>query len=393
MSSRNSNPALVAERAPTEGPAAPAAHGARRFRLLHFQVAAVYGGDESNSLILCRELRDFDHQVAVYFGAGPMADAWRGAGAEVTLLDLPPRPRRELIDAVRRTVESARPDGVFLSSVVLLPLVLKGLGSFAGPVLCHTGNPDHSGLSTRLKFLLARWLLRPAVVPVMVHCSEYVSASYQRSPGYRHYVHKVAVSAGLAAGSGAPARHIPRRVTTDSAVRVGMLARLDPIKNHALVIRAFAALLESYPGATLEFVGEGSELGALRALAAGLGIADRVVLRGRVAAPFEILAGWDLFLYATTRDEGFGAALAEAMSVGLPSVVTDIGPMREVGGDAVRYVDPADPRAMAAAAASLLGDFEGRAAMSRSALERARAEFDGARFAGKIRSALEAEHP
>ena len=393
MSSRNSNPAPLAERAATGRPAALAADVGRRFRLLHFQVAAVYGGDESNSLILCRELRDFDHHVAVYFGTGPMADAWRGAGAAVTFLSLPAKPRRELIDAVRRTVESTQPDGVFLSSVVLLPLVLKGLGTFGGPVLCHTGNPDNSSLKTRLKFLFASWLLRPAVVPMMIHCSEYVSASYRRNPAYRKYVHRVAISAGLAAGRGAPARHIPRRVTADSAVRVGMLARLDPIKNQALVIRAFRALLESYPAATLEFIGEGSELDALRVLAADLGIAEKVVWRGRVAAPFEILAGWDLFLYATTKEEGFGAALAEAMSVGLPSIVTDIGPMREVGGEAVRYVDPAEPRAMAAAATSLLGDFEGRCALSRSSLEHARAEFDGARFAGKIRSALDAERP
>jgi glycosyltransferase involved in cell wall biosynthesis len=367
----------------------------RRFRLLHFQVTADYGGDESNSLILCRELTDFDHHVAVYFGSGPMADAWRDAGAEVTFLGLPARPRLELVGAVRDTVASTEPDGVFLSSVVLLPLVLKGLGSYGGRVLCHTGNPDATGFSHRLKRRLANWILRPSAAPVMVHCSEYVRASFERSPAYRGYVHEVAISAGLAAGRGAPFCHVPRRLTTGDAVRLGMLARLDPIKNQALAIRAFGALLKTYPGATLEFIGEGVELGPLTALAESLGISSRVVFHGRVVDPFAIFAEWDLFLYATTRSEGFGAALAEAMSVGLPAVVTDVGPMREVGGTegAVCFVDPVDPRAMALAAIGLLGDFGRRNAMSRLALQHAGSEFEGTRFAAKIREVLAPEPP
>jgi glycosyltransferase involved in cell wall biosynthesis len=364
--------------------------GKARFRLLHFQATATFGGDESNSLLLSRELSEMDHHIAVYFGGGPMEEEWRDSGASVTLLGLTPPCRREIIDAVSRTVAETRPDGVFLSSIVLLPLVLKGLGGFRGPTLCHTGNPDFSSLAVRLKFIAAQWMLRPTVTPVMVHCSDYVRKSYQENPFYRKYRHVVAVSAGLVARNGEHAHHHPREISGDMPIRMGMVARLDPIKNHGLVIRAFRIILNSFPQAVLELIGEGAEGERLRLLAEELGVAKRVVFHGRLPSPFPVAAGWDLFLYATTRAEGFGAALAEAMALGLPCVVTDVGPMREVGGEfgAVRYVDPDSAEEMAAAAVEVLRDRGRRNLMSVRSRERVRAEFDSAQFAGKIRACL-----
>jgi glycosyltransferase involved in cell wall biosynthesis len=169
-----------------------------------------------------------------------------------------------------------------------------------------------------------------------------------------------------------------------------MVARLDPIKNHGLVIRAFRLILVSFPQAMLELIGEGAEGDRLRHLAVELGVGDRVLFHGRLPSPFPVAAEWDLFLYATTRAEGYGAALAEAMALGLPCVVTDVGPMREVGGEfgAVRYVDPDSAEEMAAAAVEILRDRRRRTLMSERSRERARAEFDSARFAGKIRECL-----
>jgi glycosyltransferase involved in cell wall biosynthesis len=319
-----------------------------------------------------------------------MEQEWRAVGAEVTLLDLTPPCRREIIEAVRRTVAETKPDGVFLSSIVLLPLVLKGLGSFDGPTLCHTGNPDSSSVAVRLKFILAQWMLRPTVAPIMVHCSDYVRQSYQRNPFYRRYRHVVAVSAGLVPGDGSHARHEPREVSSGTSIRLGMVARLDPIKNHGLVIQAFRLILETFPNATLELIGEGSELERLRVLAGELGVADRVVFHGRLPSPFPVARDWDLFLYATTKAEGYGAALAEAMALGLPCIVTDVGPMREVGGEfgAVRYVGADSAGEMASAAVEVLRDRKRRSLMSERSRERARVEFDSARFARKIHDCL-----
>jgi glycosyltransferase involved in cell wall biosynthesis len=364
---------------------------ARSFRLLHFQSTAVFGGDESNSLLLCRHLPNVSHRVAVYFGSGPMEDAWRAAGAEVVGLGLNPADRGGLIRAVRKTVSAVCPDGVFLSSVSLLPLVLKGLDGYCGEVLCHTGNPDSSSLATRLKFWTARALLRPRARLTMVHCSEYVRKSYAGNRFYRGYRHEVAISAGLIdARAGAQRPRSPRSVSRDDTVRVGMVARLDPIKNHRLVIDAFRLMLDSYPGAVLEFVGDGTEKAMLQEHARVRGVSDRVVFHGRVPDPVPVMREWDLFLYGTTGAEGFGAALAEAMCLGLPCVVTDVGPMREVGGEegAVRYVSPDSPKDFSRAAVVLLGDRAERGQMSERAQRRAVATFGGSHFAARIAELL-----
>jgi glycosyltransferase involved in cell wall biosynthesis len=364
---------------------------AKPFRLLHLQCTAIFGGDESNTLLLCRHLPKMRHFVGVYFGSGPMVGAWRDAGAEVAVLELDPADRRGLVRAVRERVAVVQPDAVYLGSVSLLPLVLKGLDGFAGEVLCHTGNPDRSSVSSRLKFWTARALLRPTTKPTMVHCSEYVRSSYARNRFYGRYRHEVAISTGLLDVEGDVAQvHQPRVVEAGDPVRLGMLARLDPIKNHRLVIRAFRLILDDYPNARLELIGDGSERANLEAEVARLELSDRVAFHGKLPDPFRVMREWDLFLYGTTAAEGFGAALAEAMALGLPCVVTDVGPMREVGGEggAVRYVPPDSPEQLSRAAVGLLHDQGERARMAAGARLRAKEAFGGARFARRIAGLL-----
>ncbi|HMD60222.1 MAG TPA: glycosyltransferase [Opitutaceae bacterium] len=271
-------------------------------------------------------------------------------------------------------------------------MVLKGLNGFGGRVLCHTGNPDSMTSSTRLKFWIARMWLRPSADVVVVHCSDYVRRSFLRNSFYSGYRHEVAVSAGLVpTGSvqNGPS-HVPRDVAPDQPARIGMLARLDKIKNHRLVIDSFGLILQTYPEARLEFIGDGAEREALVNYSRVLGLSDRIVFHGRVPDPFPVVCQWDLFLYATTAAEGFGAALAEAVALGMPCVVTDIGPMREVGGEdgAVRYVAPDSASELAAAAVELLGNRQARSRMSELSRQRGKREFDGARFTAKIRECL-----
>ena len=351
--------------------------------LLHLQGTAGFGGDESNSTLLIRHLAGHRHHVAVNFREGPMSAEWGRLGAEVTSLDLLSRSRRSIPGTIASLVDRLQPSAVFLSSISLLPLFLKGLEGCHGPVLVHTGNPNALSRLARLKFRAARWLLRPRTPAIMVHCSQYVAATYAADPLFRGYRHNVAVSAGVVAPN---VPYVARSRAPGQPLVVGMTARLDRIKNHALVLEAWPAVLRAWPEARLEFVGDGDERAFLQARTQRLGIAAAVTFHGRVPETVPIMQCWDLFVYATSASEGFGAALAEAMALGLPCIVTDIGPMREVGGEAgaVHYVPADNPVALAGAILALGQDGEERQRLSAQGAERAKLDFRGEIFALKI---------
>jgi glycosyltransferase involved in cell wall biosynthesis len=79
-----------------------------------------------------------------------------------------------------------------------------------------------------------------------------------------------------------------------------------------------------------------------------------------------------LFCYPSLY-EGFGLPVLEAMQSGTPVVTSNVSSLPEVGGDAVRYVDPHDRAALAGTLAELLSDSAARATLARAGLDRARA--------------------
>jgi len=130
--------------------------------------------------------------------------------------------------------------------------------------------------------------------------------------------------------------------------RILTVGNLKPVKNHSLLLRAFAQMED--PVAKLMILGQGDCEDHLRALAAELGVADRVLMPGfHDPAPFYATA--DLFALSSDS-EGFGNVIVEAMSHGLPVVSTDCptGP-REILGDGRwgRLVPVNDPAALAQA--------------------------------------------
>lgn len=145
---------------------------------------------------------------------------------------------------------------------------------------------------------------------------------------------------------------------------------LEPRKGHELLLRAVA-----HEGLErLDVVFAGPEVGRadhLRAVAAELGMGDRLRVLGRVEDA--VLAG--LYRDATafclpSWGEGFGLPVLEAMSFGTPVVVSDLPALREVAGDAALFVAPGDPECLARELRRVVEDDRLRDRLGRKGKER-----------------------
>jgi glycosyltransferase involved in cell wall biosynthesis len=126
----------------------------------------------------------------------------------------------------------------------------------------------------------------------------------------------------------------------------------------------------------------------LRALADRLGVADRLVLRGRVdrdAMP-PLLRSADAVVCVPWY-EPFGIVPLEAMACGVPVVATAVGGQIDsvVHGVTGVHVPPREPRALAGALRDLLGDTDRRRAYGKAAAARARQRYGFERIARSTR--------
>lgn len=133
--------------------------------------------------------------------------------------------------------------------------------------------------------------------------------------------------------------------------------RLTAVKDHRTLIAAFAQLRRSRP-ARLAICGEGPLRAELEAYTRELGVADDVLLPGYTADLAACYAVADLFALSS-RSEGFGNVLIEAMEAGVPIVSTDCphGP-RDILRDGAfgTLVRVGDAAAMAVAMGQMLDD-------------------------------------
>ncbi|HVR02391.1 MAG TPA: glycosyltransferase, partial [Polyangia bacterium] len=169
-------------------------------------------------------------------------------------------------------------------------------------------------------------------------------------------------SAPLVRGGPPAVRSHPAVAATRASLGVASpvvmsVARLVPIKGLDLLVRACARRAGDVAALPLVVVGDGPERERLRDLARGLGVPLRLV----GAVPRNDVAAWLSLAtvyaqpsrtLANGRAEGLPLATLEALSCGLPAVVSDSGGLAELGARhpaAVRVVPAGDVTSLATA--------------------------------------------
>jgi glycosyltransferase involved in cell wall biosynthesis len=159
----------------------------------------------------------------------------------------------------------------------------------------------------------------------------------------------------------------PAILPSGEAPLIVAAGRLAEAKNYPLMIEAFAMLRQRMP-ARLCILGQGELEGELRQLIAARGLSGAVSLAGFQANPWKYIAKADVFLL-TSRYEGFGNVLIEAMACGVPVVATASAGTRDIVQQDIDgvLIDSHTPEAVAAALRRVLDHPGLRASMSRQA--------------------------
>jgi glycosyltransferase involved in cell wall biosynthesis len=141
----------------------------------------------------------------------------------------------------------------------------------------------------------------------------------------------------------------------DGALLVGLVGRLDPMKDHPVFLAAAVRLAARDARWRFVCVGEGNAdyAAMLASRAEALGLAPRLAWAGPRGDMPAVYSALDV-LASTSYGESFPNAIAEAMACGRPCVVTDVGDCARIVGLCGAVVAPRDPEAFATALEGML---------------------------------------
>jgi glycosyltransferase involved in cell wall biosynthesis len=279
---------------------------------------------------------------------------------------------------LRRFIRATRPRLVvsFLSYFSVLTAVRSaGVGArvvfnqqtpmsaFLADADYHWRRPWHRrafSIVTRIGYRLA-----DAIVTTSAGVADDLAAAFGVAPQRIRVVHNPVDERAVADRSTEP---LPPAHDADwSHPAIVSAGRLAEAKNYPLLIDALAVLRRRVP-ARLFVLGEGEAEAALRAQVDRRSLGGAVVFLGFQRNPWKYIARGDVFAL-TSRYEGFGNVLVEAMACGAPIVATSSPGTREIVTDGVDglLVERHEPEAVAAALERVLADASLRRRLSDAA--------------------------
>ena len=142
----------------------------------------------------------------------------------------------------------------------------------------------------------------------------------------------------------------------EETITIGLIGRFDPMKDHATFLRAVKIFNQE--GCSVRFVciGDGKEpyKSEIHSLCMTLGLNGSLIWTGARSDMPAVYSALDIVTSTSSYGEGFSNVIGEAMTCGVPCVVTDVGDSAIIVGETGVIVNPEDPQALADGWTSML---------------------------------------
>lgn len=361
-----------------------------QLRVLHLCAGNLYGGVE-RIVAECAASRALCPAIAPAFAVcedGRLAREIEAAGSRCTQLGSTRVSRPWTVAAARRglahLIEADRPHVVMCHSswmfALAAPVVRRAPGSATLALWLHDRVSGRSWVE--------RWA--GLTVPDLVISNSRFTA--ETVPAMYRAVPRAVLYAPVAAGHAiAPAERagLRRAAGVDGGTPVILIAsRFEAWKGHRDLMAAAARIREPWRlwiAGRPQRAGEEAYAASLRALAASLGIADRVTFLGERTDVPALMRAADLHCQPNSDAEPFGLAFVEALYAGIPVVTTAMGGALEIVTEACgRLVPPASAEALEHALREIIVDDTARRRLGAAGPARAASLCDPAQQLGRL---------
>lgn len=129
-------------------------------------------------------------------------------------------------------------------------------------------------------------------------------------------------------------------------LRLLTVARMEHVKGLDLAVEAARLLHDSGLDFHWHFIGDGNERAAIASLVSRHSLCDRITLHGTVTNPYPWMRGCDIYIQPS-RHEGYGIAIAEAMTLCRPVIATDFAVAHDHIDGSNGLIAPISPRGIA----------------------------------------------
>lgn len=336
-----------------------------RIRVLHVINSFQHGGAETMlcNLVLRTDLRRFEPSVVSLIDDLTVAGPLLRAGIGVTTMGMRPGvPDPRGVANLAQHLRKVRPHVVqsWMDHSNLLTSLAARISSQARVVwgVHHSHHVPGIAKRSTLWAVAACAAISHYIPDRIVFCSEHGRRLY-REQGFAEGGMTV-IPNGFDTGRFKPDRAARAQIRSeigigDDVPLVGLVARFDPLKDHATFLRAAALLLRDHRDAHFLLCGQqvDGNNAALASQVAALGLAQRCHLLGPRSDAAKIHTSLDV-LSSSSISEAFPLVVGEAMASGVPCAVTNVGDSALLVGPTGKVVPPANPEAMAAAWTELL---------------------------------------